>query len=206
MTLRGIPISKERQERLLQEQIAEITEGISEVEASGGEQFTVKQLERTKRGLEARLEKLQADHRKDDVITFEQRGVNRMFVARRTVTAERMVGVSMFSCLKNNIVVLWNVRLLALPVIALLYAAGFVLNLPYGICGSIGMILAGLGGFPCAAGWQLCTGGSFGACGAAAMPVCSTDAAISGGKCLDCRCISVICLAILKIEYDDEPL
>lgn len=59
-----IPISKERQERLLQEQIAEITEGISEVESSGGERFTVKQLERTKRGLEARLEKLQADHRK----------------------------------------------------------------------------------------------------------------------------------------------
>ena len=75
-----IPISKERQERLLQEQIWEITEGISEVEASGGEQFTVKQLERTKRGLEARLEKLQADHRKDDVITFEQLGVDRMFV------------------------------------------------------------------------------------------------------------------------------
>ena len=38
------------------------------------------------------------------------------------------------------------------------------------------------------------------------MPVCSTDAAIAGGKCLDCRCISVICLAILKTEYDDEPL
>ena len=50
------------------------------MEASGGEQFTVKQLERTKRGLEARLEKLQADHRKDDVITFEQLGVDRMFV------------------------------------------------------------------------------------------------------------------------------
>lgn len=58
-----------------------------------------------------------------------------------------MVGVSMFSRLRNNIVVLWIVRLLALPVIALLYAAGFVLNLLYGICGSIGMILAGLGGF-----------------------------------------------------------
>ena len=59
---------------------------------------------------------------------------------------------------------------------------------------------------PRAAGWQLCTGGSFGACGAAVMPICSTDAAITGGKCLDCRCISVICLAILKTEYDDEPL
>ena len=53
----------------------------------------------------------------------------------------------MFSRLRNNIVVLWIVRLLALPVIALLYAAGFVLNLLYGICGSIGMVLAGLGGF-----------------------------------------------------------
>lgn len=53
----------------------------------------------------------------------------------------------MFSRLRSNIVVLWIVRLLALPMIALLYAAGFVLNLLYGICGSIGMILAGLGGF-----------------------------------------------------------
>ena len=53
----------------------------------------------------------------------------------------------MFSRLRSNIVVLWIVRLLALPVIALLYATGFVLNLLYGICGTIGMILAGLGGF-----------------------------------------------------------
>ena len=75
-----IPISKERQERLLQEQIMEITVGIQEVEDSGGERFTVKQLERTKRQLEARLEKLQANHRKDDVVTFEQLGVDRMFV------------------------------------------------------------------------------------------------------------------------------
>ncbi len=70
-----IPISKERQERLLHEQIWEITEGIAEVEASGGERFTVKQLERTKKSLEARLEKLQAEGRKDDVVTFEQLGV-----------------------------------------------------------------------------------------------------------------------------------
>ena len=68
-----IPISKERQERLLQEQIWEITEGISEVEASGGERFTVKQLERTRK-------KLQAEDRKDDVVTFEQLGVDRLFV------------------------------------------------------------------------------------------------------------------------------
>ena len=75
-----IPISKERQERLLNEQIWEITEGIAEVEASGGERFTVKQLERTKKSLEARLEKLQAEDRKDDVVTFEQLGVDRLFV------------------------------------------------------------------------------------------------------------------------------
>ena len=75
-----IPISRERQERLLREQIWEITEGISEVEASGGERFTVKQLERTKKSLEARLEKLQAEGRKDDVVTFEQLGVDRLFV------------------------------------------------------------------------------------------------------------------------------
>lgn len=75
-----IPISRERQERLLYEQIDEITEGIAEVQASGGERFTVKQLERTKKSLEARLEKLQAEGRKDDVVTFEQLGVDRLFV------------------------------------------------------------------------------------------------------------------------------
>ena len=74
-----IPISPERQERLLQEQIWEISEGIQELEGSA-ERFTVKQLERTKRQLEARLEKLQANHRKDDVVTFEQLGVDMMFV------------------------------------------------------------------------------------------------------------------------------
>ena len=75
-----IPISRERQERLLQEQIDEITEGIAEVKYSGGERFTVKQLERTKKSLEARLEKLQAESHKDDVVTFEQLGVDRLFV------------------------------------------------------------------------------------------------------------------------------
>ena len=65
-----IPISRERQERLIQEQIWEITSGIEEVQASGGERFTVKQLERTRKGLESRLEKLRADSRKDDVVTF----------------------------------------------------------------------------------------------------------------------------------------
>ena len=75
-----IPISRERQERLLYEQIDAITEGIAEVQASGGERFTVKQLERTRKSLEARLEKLQAESRKDDVVTFEQLGVDRLFV------------------------------------------------------------------------------------------------------------------------------
>ena len=75
-----IPISYARQEQLIQDQIMEITEGIQEVKDSGGERFTVKQLERTRRNLEARLEKLQANHRKDDVVTFEQLGVDMMFV------------------------------------------------------------------------------------------------------------------------------
>ncbi len=58
----------------------EITEGIREVKASRGERFTVKQLEKTKKSLEARLEKLQANDRKDDVVTFEELGVDMMFV------------------------------------------------------------------------------------------------------------------------------
>ena len=75
-----IPISFARQERLIQDQIFEITEGIREMKYNGAEKFSVKQLERTKRNLEARLEKLQANHRKDDVVTFEQLGVDMMFV------------------------------------------------------------------------------------------------------------------------------
>ena len=75
-----IPISMERQERLIREQIDEITDGIREVKASHGERFTIKQLERTKKSLEVRLEKLQANGRKDDVVTFEELGVDMMFV------------------------------------------------------------------------------------------------------------------------------
>ena len=75
-----IPISAERQERILQEQINEITDAISEMKAMRGESFTIKQLEKTRRSLEARMEKLQAAERKDDVITFEQLGVDRLFV------------------------------------------------------------------------------------------------------------------------------
>lgn len=75
-----IPVSFERQERLIQDQIRGITDGIIEVKAAGGERFTVKQLEWTRKELEARLQKLQADHRKDSVVTFEQLGVDRLFV------------------------------------------------------------------------------------------------------------------------------
>ena len=75
-----IPISKERQTRLLKAQIEEIVQGIEEMKYQRSEQFTVKQLEKAKKSLEARLKKLEADDRKDDVITFEQLGVDRMFV------------------------------------------------------------------------------------------------------------------------------
>ena len=75
-----IPVSQERQERLLQEQIAEIEEGLEELKASRAERFTIKSLERTKKGLETRLSKLQDSTRKDDVITFEQLGVDRLYV------------------------------------------------------------------------------------------------------------------------------
>ena len=75
-----IPISMERQKRLIQEQIDEITDGIQEVKYTQGDWFATKQLERTKKNLEARLLKLQANHRKDDVVTFEELGVDRMFV------------------------------------------------------------------------------------------------------------------------------
>ena len=75
-----IPVSKERQERLIEEQIDELEQGLEELKASRAERFTIKSVERTKRGLEARLKKLQDNDRKDDVVTFEQLGVDRLFV------------------------------------------------------------------------------------------------------------------------------
>jgi N12 class adenine-specific DNA methylase len=75
-----IPVSRERQERLLQEQIDEITEGLEELKSSRAERFTIKSLERTKKSLEVKLKKLQDGTRKDDVITFEQLGVDRLYV------------------------------------------------------------------------------------------------------------------------------
>ena len=75
-----IPVSRERQERLLQEQIWEIEDGISELKASRAERFTIKELERTKKNLETKLQKLHDAARKDDVVTFEQLGVDRLYV------------------------------------------------------------------------------------------------------------------------------
>ncbi len=75
-----IPVSVERQERLLQEQIWEIEDGLAELKNSRAENFTIKQLEKTKKSLEARLDKLHKNERKDDVVTFEQLGVDRLFV------------------------------------------------------------------------------------------------------------------------------
>ena len=75
-----IPISAERQERLLQEQIDDVTEALDELKRSRGENFTIKQMEKTRKSLQARLDKLLNTDRKDDVITFEQLGVDRLFV------------------------------------------------------------------------------------------------------------------------------
>ena len=75
-----IPISKERQEQQIVDQLNEVMEGIETLKYNRGERFTVKQLEKTKRQLETKLEKLQSTERKDDVVTFEQLGVDRLFV------------------------------------------------------------------------------------------------------------------------------
>ncbi|MCD7837591.1 MAG: helicase, partial [Clostridiales bacterium] len=75
-----IPISTERQERLLREQIDDVTDAIASAKYQRGENFTIKQLEKTKRSLEAQLDKLLATEKKDDVITFEQLGVDRLYV------------------------------------------------------------------------------------------------------------------------------
>ena len=75
-----IPVSRERQERLLQEQIWEIEDGVAELKASRAERFTIKELERTKKNLETKLQKLHDAARKDDVVTFEQLGVDRLYV------------------------------------------------------------------------------------------------------------------------------
>ena len=75
-----IPLSAERQERLIQEQMDEIEEAIEEAKSQAGEHFTVKRLEKLRKSLKQKLEKLQGTDRKDDVVTFEQLGVDRLFV------------------------------------------------------------------------------------------------------------------------------
>ena len=75
-----IPLSFERQERIIQEQIYETLAAINELKAYAGENFSIKQMEKTRKTLETKLEKLRSDERKDDVITFEQLGVDRLFV------------------------------------------------------------------------------------------------------------------------------
>ena len=75
-----IPLSFERQERIIQEQIYETLAAINELKVHAGENFSIKQMEKTRKTLETKLEKLRSDARKDDVITFEQLGVDRLFV------------------------------------------------------------------------------------------------------------------------------
>ena len=75
-----IPLSFERQERIIQEQIYETLAAINELKVHAGENFSIKQMEKTRKTLENKLEKLRSDERKDDVITFEQLGVDRLFV------------------------------------------------------------------------------------------------------------------------------
>ena len=75
-----IPLSFERQERIIQEQIYETLAAINELKVHAGENFSIKQMEKTRKTLETKLEKLRSDERKDDVITFEQLGVDRLFV------------------------------------------------------------------------------------------------------------------------------
>lgn len=74
-----IPVSQERQERLLRSEIEDITEGINQLRRSSGERFSIKSMEKTKKSLEAKLKKL-LDSPKDDVVTFEELGVDRLFV------------------------------------------------------------------------------------------------------------------------------
>ncbi|WP_443984332.1 DEAD/DEAH box helicase family protein [Blautia obeum] len=75
-----IPLSKERQIAMLEDQIADITFSIEEAAHQAGQNYTIKQLEKTKKSLQARMKKLNDQTRKDDVVTFEQLGVDRLFV------------------------------------------------------------------------------------------------------------------------------
>lgn len=78
--LEKIPMSIERQRAILEEQLREVMDGISDLKQSRGDNFSIKQMERTKKGLKAKLDKLNDQSRKDDVVTFEELGVDRLFV------------------------------------------------------------------------------------------------------------------------------
>jgi len=95
--LEKIPLSRERQERLLNEQIWEIQSGIEEMKALSGERWSIKQLERTKKQLEVRLAKLLDSKKRDDVVTFEQLGVDRLFVDE----AHNFKNLFMFTKMRN---------------------------------------------------------------------------------------------------------
>lgn len=73
-------MSIERQQQLIEKQIADIIAGIAEAKRNKAENFTIKQMEKTRKGLESKLEKLNSQERKDDVINFEQLGVDKIFV------------------------------------------------------------------------------------------------------------------------------
>ena len=75
-----IPLSKERQQQNIQQQLEEVETGIKEIKQQNGERFQIKQLEKTKKNLEVKLQKLNDDTKKDDVITFEELGIDRLFV------------------------------------------------------------------------------------------------------------------------------
>lgn len=75
-----IPVSKERQIKMIQDQVVEIEEGIAEAKSEKGSNFTIKQMEKTRKSLESRIKRLNDDTRKDDVVTFEELGVDRLFV------------------------------------------------------------------------------------------------------------------------------
>ena len=93
-----IPVSAQRQQALLEREIDEIAEGIARVKESNGERFTVKAMERTRKSLEAKLEKLRADEHKDSVISFEELGVDRLFVDESDTFKNRAKRCSISCC------------------------------------------------------------------------------------------------------------
>lgn len=92
-----IPMSLERQQKMLEQQLEEVMEGIAELKANKGDHFSVKQLERAKKGIKAKMQKLNDQSRKDDVVTFEELGVDRIFVDE----AHYYKNLAIFSKMRN---------------------------------------------------------------------------------------------------------